>query len=60
MIREAMMNRAIEMLREKFRTNRRKCMDIILFMQKKSKTERDLAAQNKDGQIVRQGEYVLR
>lgn len=59
-IREAMMNRAIELLREKFRRERRECLYIILGLQKNAKTERDLAAKNKEGFLVRQGEYVLR
>lgn len=59
-IREAMMNRAIEMLREKFRRDPRECLNIILGLQKNAKTERDLAAKNKEGFLVRQGEYVLR
>lgn len=60
MIREAMMNRAIEMLRERFRRKPRECLDKILNMQKQAKTERDLAAKNKEGVVVRQGQYVLR
>lgn len=59
-IREAMMNRAIELLREKFRREPRECLNIILGLQKNAKTERDLAAKNKEGFLVRQGEYVLR
>ena len=59
-IREAMMNTAIEMVREKFKREPRECLGIILALQKKAKTERDLAAKNKEGFLVRQGEYVLR
>jgi hypothetical protein len=60
MIREAMMNDAIEMLRDRFRRNPRECLERIRNMQKQAKTERDLAAKNKDGFVVRQGQYVLR
>ncbi|XP_061175389.1 antiviral innate immune response receptor RIG-I-like [Saccostrea echinata] len=60
MIREAMMNRAIDMLRQRFRTDPRGCLKTILDIQKKAKTERDLAARNKEGVVVRQGQYVLR
>lgn len=59
-IREAMMNSAIDLLREKFRREPRECLNIILDLQKNAKTERDLAAKNKEGFLVRQGEYVLR
>ncbi|XP_062594925.1 antiviral innate immune response receptor RIG-I-like [Saccostrea cucullata] len=60
MIREAMMNRAIEMLRQRFKTDPRGCLKTILDIQRKAKTERDLAAKNKEGIVVRQGQYVLR
>lgn len=59
-IREVMMNRVIELLREKFRRERRECLYIIFGLQKNVKIERDFAAKNKEGFLVRQGEYVFR